>query len=121
MAHRRLHKVAATLLRPGEVPVAREEEQQVGASPMLLPRLEDRLNHGVKLVLGRAARPEELQILVEGFTADLARFQAQPELADKLLQVGETPRPANRPTPEAAAWTLTANTLLNLDEATTRE
>jgi mono/diheme cytochrome c family protein len=85
------------------------------------PRLEDRLNHGVKLVLGRAARPEELQILVEGFTADLARFQAQPELADKLLQVGETPRPANRPTPEAAAWTLTANTLLNLDEATTRE
>jgi hypothetical protein len=85
------------------------------------PRLEDRLNHGVKLVLGRAAGPEELQILVEGFTADLARFQAQPELADKLLQVGETPRPANRPTPEAAAWTLTANTLLNLDEATTRE
>ena len=46
MAHRRLRKVAATLLRPGEVPVAGEEEQQVGARPMLLPRLEDRLPAG---------------------------------------------------------------------------
>jgi len=85
------------------------------------PSIESRLQHGLKLVLGREARPEELRILAEGFTADLQQFTAQPELADKLLGVGETPRPANRPTPAAAAWTLTANTLLNLDEATTRE
>ena len=44
-------------------------------------------------------------------------FQKNPKAAKRLLSVGEKPRDSKQPTAQLAAYTLLANTLLNLDEA----
>ena len=43
MAHARLHEVVAALLRLREIPVAGEEQEQIGAGAVPLAGLEDRL------------------------------------------------------------------------------
>ena len=47
-------------------------------------------------------------------------FTAAPEEAQKLLTVGATPAAKDLPAQQLAAWTLTANVLLNLDEVISR-
>tara|TARA_R100000789_G_scaffold24247_1_gene27316 strand:+ start:2495 stop:5677 length:3183 start_codon:yes stop_codon:yes gene_type:complete len=57
----------------------------------------------------------QVDFLVQGYQNDLARFQSDPEAAQKLL--AETPIPGQDqfPPEELAAWTLTANLMLSLD------
>ena len=67
-------------------------------------------------VLGRPARDEETGVLLAGVERHRQRFAAAPENVSKFLgEVGGAPALETR-TPELAAWTLTALTLLNLDE-----
>ncbi len=54
------------------------------------------------------------------YQAQSARFQQDPEAADKLISVGESPRPADVDLAELAAWTAVGNVLLNLDETITK-
>ena len=53
--------------------------------------------------------------------ADLKLFEKEfsddPDSAKKLLKIGERKADANLPPAQLAAYTLIANTLLNLDEA----
>jgi hypothetical protein len=81
----------------------------------------DRMTFGFRLVTARKPSPDELQILQDGLNADLARFTAKKSDAESLLAFGDTKSSAVLNQSELAAWTLTANVLLNLDEVVTRE
>jgi hypothetical protein len=82
---------------------------------------QDRLTYGFRLVTGRRPSVAELEVLVAGFDEDAATYAEFPDAATQLLAVGERPAAADLDTAELAAWTVTANVLLNLDEFVTRE
>jgi hypothetical protein len=80
-----------------------------------------RLAHGFRLLLARAPKPAELAILRAAYERARADFETDAVAAKALLAVGEAksevpPNPA-----ELAAFTSVASTLLNLDEAFTKE
>ena len=68
------------------------------------------------LPICRPATTRETELLARLATAQLARFAADPTKADEYLKAGESPRDPAIPAPEHAAWTVVANTILNLDE-----
>ena len=72
------------------------------------------------VLLARAPKAEELAILENQWKTHLARFGTDLDAAKRVIRVGESaPRPGLAE-PELAAYTLVANTLLNLDETLTR-
>jgi hypothetical protein len=85
------------------------------------PTPEERLTRAFRLVTARRPRPAELQVLADGFRAQLLRFRHQPEAAMRLVSEGEFPRDAKLDVCELAAYTALANLILNLDEAVTKE
>jgi len=75
-----------------------------------------RLDFMAQRLLARPLRPEEAQI-VEGILNDLLdHYKAHPDEAKKLIAVGESKAAETMDVPSLAAWTMTANQLLNLDE-----
>lgn len=67
-------------------------------------------------LLARPLRPEEGQVIQNAFEELLAYYQANPKDANELIAVGESkPDPGLDPA-ALAAWTMTANELMNLDE-----
>ena len=82
---------------------------------------EERMAWGFRLATGRAPQPKEIKVLLEGWSADHAAFQAAPENAKQLLATGDSMAPSDIDPVELATWTVTANVLLNLDEVVTRE
>ncbi|QDU29239.1 Planctomycete cytochrome C [Anatilimnocola aggregata] len=86
-----------------------------GASP------EQRIEYGFRLAVGRRPTATELKVLADGLTEDLKRFTADEAAAKKLANVGEAKANAALPPAELAAYALTANVLLNLDEFVTKE
>ena len=48
-------------------------------------------------------------------------FQKEPERAEELLKIGESPRDSAIPAQEHATWTVLASMILNLDETLNRE
>jgi hypothetical protein len=81
----------------------------------------ERLAFGFQLVTARKPTTDETQILQDGLNADLARFSAETPNAESLLAFGDAKSSSDVDKAELAAWTLTANVLLNLDEVVTRE
>jgi hypothetical protein len=81
----------------------------------------ERLTHGFQIVTSRRPTPQELAVLTEGLSADMARLKQNPDAASKLLAFGESKSRSNLDPVELATYTLSANVLLNLDEAVTRE
>jgi hypothetical protein len=81
----------------------------------------DRLEWGFRWVTARKPTPSEAAVLQTIYEKQLAHYQQDPAAAEKLLTVGPMPRNAALPASEHAAYTLTANLLLNLDEAITKE
>lgn len=81
----------------------------------------ERVTYGFRRATGRRPTDAELSVLVDGLTSDLARYQADAEAAKKLIATGASPAPATIEPAVLAAYTLTANVLLNLDETVTRE
>ena len=80
-----------------------------------------RLSWMFRKVVRRDGTPAELAVLRKGVDKRLATYAADPTLAPKLLAQGLSPLPADLDKAQLAAWTVTANTLLNLDETVTRE
>jgi hypothetical protein len=103
-----------TLNDPQFVEAARQFAQRVllegGRSPT------ERASFAIREALGRDPRPREVPLLEQLAHRELARFHAQPEEAQKLLSVGESPRLPTLAPEELAAWTVVANTVLNLDD-----
>jgi len=72
-------------------------------------------------VVRRDATPAELAVLRKGLDKRLATYAADATLAPKLLAQGLSPAATDLDRNQLAAWTATANILLNLDETVTRE
>ena len=72
-------------------------------------------------VVRRDATSAELAVLRKGLEKRLATYAADATLAPKLLAQGVSPAATDLDRNQLAAWTATANILLNLDETVTRE
>ena len=81
----------------------------------------DRVARLYRQVLGRRPADAERRILLDGLQRHRTTYARQPELAAQWIRNGESPVPAGLDPVELAAWTLTASTVLNLDEALTKE
>lgn len=86
-----------------------------GATP------EQRIAWAFQRIVCRSATADEMNVLCAGLTRHQQRYQAAPEEAQKLIQTGETPPTATIPPADLAAYTVTANVLLNLDELVNKE
>jgi hypothetical protein len=79
-----------------------------------------RLLRAFRHVLGRVPAKDELAVLRETYTTQLARFSKDEAAAKSFTSVGESPVEADVPRAEFAALTAVANVLLNLHETITR-
>ena len=82
---------------------------------------DERLAFGFRLATARRPTAAELSVLRDGLNEDLAKFQANPIAAREYLSIGASKSPEGIDQVELAAFSLTANILLNLDEVVTRE
>ncbi|MFM8292489.1 MAG: PSD1 and planctomycete cytochrome C domain-containing protein [Planctomycetia bacterium] len=73
-----------------------------------------------RTVLARPPEPGEARLVAESLAAHRTRYAADQAAAGSLIRHGDSPPPAHVAPAELAAWTLVGNTLLNLDEALTR-
>lgn len=64
----------------------------------------------------RQPTDKELSILLAGYQEQLAAYQADLEAAKQLIATGTSKPDTNLDPAELAAWTMTASTLINLDE-----
>ncbi|QVL33499.1 PSD1 domain-containing protein [Telmatocola sphagniphila] len=80
----------------------------------------ERLRYGFRLATSREPTPQEELILLDGLKKDFQKFRDKASSAEELLKVGKTARNPKLDPAELAAYTLTANVLLNLDEVVSR-
>ena len=102
----------ATLNDPQFVEAARQLAQLAlkGASTV-----DERLDFVARRLLSRPLRPQEQKVTEEVLRDLLAHYQAAPKDAEALLGVGESKSDCSTPA-ELAAYTMTVNQLMNLDE-----
>jgi hypothetical protein len=81
---------------------------------------ETRLGFGFRLATGRKITKDEAKVLLDILNQQVADYRAHANAADKLLAIGAFKAKAELDRPELAAWTMVANTLLNLDETITK-
>jgi hypothetical protein len=81
----------------------------------------DRVAHGFRRVTGHAPEKADLAVLTAGLEKRLAKYRANADAAKSLLAQGAFQPDAKLDSAELAAYTVTANVLLNLDEVITRE
>jgi hypothetical protein len=79
-----------------------------------------RLRWAWRVVLGREARSEEIELLAKLLTSHRAFFASDAAGAEALTSVGISKRPENLPAAEWAAWTSVSRALLNLNETISR-
>jgi mono/diheme cytochrome c family protein len=96
-------------------------ERAIRASGGRQPADADPLSTAFLLVLGRSPNEAELAILRRSFEARLAEYKAHPDLAAKLLAVGESRADPKLDAAELAAYAVVCGMILNLDEAVTKE
>ncbi|GAB3757108.1 DUF1553 domain-containing protein [Spirosoma pomorum] len=75
------------------------------------------INQFFKAIISRPARAEEVRLMQQFHTEELADFRRNPKRAQALLRVGEYPLDPKLDPTELAAWTVVASTLMNFDEA----
>ncbi|MBI4326004.1 MAG: PSD1 domain-containing protein [Chloroflexi bacterium] len=79
-----------------------------------------RLSYGFRLVTARRPNPTERAVLLDTFEKYRAKYQKDPEAAQQIISVGESPVNSKLNKTELAAYTMVANLLLNLDETVTK-
>lgn len=77
----------------------------------------ERIRWAYRLMTSRHPREKEVNLLVNDLKIFQEEFQDKPEAATKLLSIGEKPRNEVYDVSALAAYTLVANTIMNLDEA----
>ena len=83
--------------------------------------VDSRIAHGFRILLGRQPKPQELAVLRAAYERSQKDFQADRESAQALLSVGEAGLDTRLNAVDLAAFTMICSTLLNLDEAITKE
>jgi hypothetical protein len=86
-----------------------------GSSP------EGRLAWAFRAATARAPGPEELAVLLAGHLDQEGRFRGDPAAARALVSCGESPADSRLDPRELAAYTMTAQVILNLDEVINKE
>jgi hypothetical protein len=79
-----------------------------------------RVKFGYETVLGRPPSADELAVVLRSLDRGLARYRADKPAAEQAVTFGESKAASDLDVQELAAYTLTANLLLNLDETVTR-
>jgi len=79
-----------------------------------------RIDVMARRLLARPLREAELRVVQKMFEDFLAHYQAHADDARQLIAVGESQPDPTLDVPALAAWTMTANQLLNLDEVLTK-
>jgi hypothetical protein len=82
---------------------------------------EERIRWAFRVATLRKATDDEVGVLKKGLQSRLERYKADPEMAKKLITQGGSKPDAAIDAAQLAAYTMTANVLLNLDEVVTRE
>jgi hypothetical protein len=80
-----------------------------------------RIDYGFELLLSRAPRSGERQILLDTFEAFDTKYRTNPKAAENYLSYGEAVRNTSLDAADLAAYTTVANLIFNLDEAVTKE
>ncbi len=70
---------------------------------------------------GRAAKPEETQVLLSVLNKHRKQFADKPDDAKKLLAIGDMPPPKDTKPEELSAWVSVCRVILNLHETITRQ
>jgi mono/diheme cytochrome c family protein len=83
--------------------------------------VDQRLAWAFRQVTCRPILADEAKVLRAGLDKRLATYRADLPAAQKLLANGRSAAPTDLDPAQLAAWTVTANILLNLDETITRE
>jgi hypothetical protein len=103
------------------------DEQFVEAARVLATRTLDevgddrqRLERMFQRCTVRTPQAAEVARLLTALEHFRARYRAAPEDAAALIQIGEAPTSATHAAEELAAWTMIANSLLNLDATIVR-
>jgi hypothetical protein len=112
-----LHALA-TLNDPTYVEAGRVLAERILQGPGGDPERFDAL---YRRILGRSPVAAEVDVVAAGLARHRADYAARPDDARKLLAVGESKRDMSLSPAEHAAWTALALTILNLDEAVTKE
>ena len=81
---------------------------------------ESRLAHGFRLATSRKLAKDESKVLLDLFKQQHADYQKDKDAAEKLLSLGSFKAKPELDHAELAAWTMVANTILNLDETITK-
>jgi hypothetical protein len=84
------------------------------------PKVDDRMEHGLRLALIRPVTDSDIQPLIKLFNDAAIAYEANPKEANDLIQSARGKCPPNVPNHEYAAWILTASAILNLDEFLSR-
>lgn len=82
---------------------------------------DEQISYAFLLATAREPRSTEREVLLNVFQESLQHYKTNPKAAEELLSVGESPRDKKLDVAQVAAWTVVANTILNLDETLTRE
>lgn len=77
----------------------------------------DRIQFAFRLATSRPPTAKEIRLLETLLTAEQADFEANPDAARRLIEVGEYPLPQDISPVELAAYTVLANAILNLTES----
>jgi hypothetical protein len=81
---------------------------------------EDRARFALKLCLAQPPRDDQIQQVLALHQGELEHYRKQPKEAEKLATDPLGPLPPGMDAAEAAAWTVVANVLLNLDGVLTK-
>jgi len=80
-----------------------------------------RIGYAARLVLARAPRPGELDVLEGALAKFTAYYGSHNAEAVRFVSYGDSPRDPQADTAELAAYTAVASLLMNMDEAITKE
>lgn len=82
---------------------------------------EQRIDYAYRLMLARAPKPSEKQVMLQALDTFDARYRKDPKSATDFLAYGPSPRDPKLNPADLAAYTAVASLLLNLDETVTKQ
>jgi len=81
---------------------------------------EQRIRYAFRLVTERDPSTKESDVLAKLYEKERAHYESHKDAAEKLITIGESKPDAHLDPTDLAAWTMVASTILNMDEAVTK-